>query len=256
MPTIDRAAIIGKGFCADVYAWGDGRVLKLFHGPNAIERARREFAVTSAVHSTGLPVPATHDLIEIEGRPGIVMERIEGLSLLKVTEARPWTIFNAVRLAARLHADIHRCVAPASLGSLHERIAARIDESDAPELDKQAAKDQLANLPDGNTLCHGDFHPGNVLITARGPVVVDWSSACRGHAMGDVACTSHLMRKASLPPWSPWYAHLLLRCLRSAMHRSYLRSYFRCHAGSRQQIEGWQMPLAVAAKSWQDRRND
>ena len=34
------------------------------------------------------------------------------------------------------------------------------------------------------------------------------------------------------------------------MHRSYLRRYFRLHAGTREQVEAWQVPLAVAAGSW------
>jgi hypothetical protein len=58
------------------------------------------------------------------------------------------------------------------------------------------------------------------------------------------------MRTAGLPPWSPRYAHLLLKCLRPLMRRSYLKRYLRQHGGSRQQIEAWQASLAVAARSW------
>ena len=250
MATLERAELVGKGFCADVYAWGEGRVLKLFHGPAAPERAEREFTATRAVHSAGLPAPAAFEVTEVEGRPGIVFERINGVSLFDHTQARPWKLFAVIRRTAELHADIHRHAAPAGLPSLHDRIAARIEESDAPEGDKRAARNRLASLPDGPTLCHGDFHPGNVLLSPRGPIVIDWSSASRGDPLGDVACTSRLMRTATLPPWAAWYAHLMLRCLRPAMHRSYLKWYFRRHAGSRQEIEDWQVPLAVAARSW------
>ena len=214
MPTLERAELVGKGFCADVYAWGEGRVLKLFHGTAGPERAEREFVATRAVHAAGLPAPAAHEVIEVEGRPGIVFERVGGVSLFEHTQARPWKLFAAIRQTAELHADIHRHAAPAGLPSLRDRIAARVEESDAPETDKQAARDRLASLPDGATLCHGDFHPGNVLLSPRGPVVIDWSAAGRGHPLGDVACTSRLLRTGTLPPWATWYAHLMLRCLR------------------------------------------
>jgi Ser/Thr protein kinase RdoA (MazF antagonist) len=249
VPKLERAALVGKGFCADVYAWGQGRVLKLFHGSIARERAHREFTATRAVHATGLPVPAAYELVEIGGQPGIVFERIEGASLLGRTQKRPWRIFAAVRQVAEFHAQIHRCTAPADLPALRDRIAARIDTSDSPAPDKRAARERLAALPDGTTLCHGDFHPGNILLSPRGPVVIDWSAASRGHPVGDVACTSRLMRTANLPPWTPWYAHVLLRGLRSAMHRSYLKWYFRQHPGSRREVEQWQLPLAVAGRS-------
>src|SRR5262249_43067358 len=151
---------------------------------------------------------------------------------------------------AELHARIHRCTAPSGLPSLRERIDARIEASDSPSVDKQAARDRLAALPDGTALCHGDFHPGNVLVTPRGPVVIDWGSASRGDPLGDVAWTSHLMRTAGLPPWSPGYMHLMLKCLRSVMHGSYLRRYLHLHAGTQRQIEAWQPALAVAARAW------
>jgi hypothetical protein len=121
-PRLETAVLVGKGFCSDVYAWGEGRVLKLFHGWVALDRAARKYAVTRAVHAAGVPAPAVYDLIEVQDRCGIVLERIDGVSLLEYTQVRPWSIFGAVRLMAELHAQIHRCPAPAGLPSLRERI--------------------------------------------------------------------------------------------------------------------------------------
>jgi aminoglycoside phosphotransferase (APT) family kinase protein len=136
-------------------------------------------------------VPAAYEFVEVEGRPGIVFERVEGPSLLEHAQARPWTLFEAVRLLAELHAQIHRCVAPVELPSQREWSAGDIDAvADLSATEKEAARRCLAELPDGTALCHGDFHPGNVLITPRGPVIIDWETATRGHPLGDVACTS------------------------------------------------------------------
>jgi aminoglycoside phosphotransferase (APT) family kinase protein len=249
--SLTRAELVGRGFCSDVYAWGDGRVLKLFHGGISPADAQREYTATRAVHTAGLPAPAVFEIVEVESRHGIVFERIEGASLYEYTLARPWTLFAAVRLLAELHARLHQCRAPAGLPTLKDRLAARIDATtDVPEAEKLHARRRLADLPDGTALCHGDFHPANVLMTARGPVVIDWSSASRGDPLGDVAYTARLIRTASLPPWAPAYAHLLLRCLRTAMHRSYLQRCLKLHHGTRRQIDAWELPLAVAARSW------
>src|SRR5262249_55712300 len=97
-PRLGTAALSGKGFCSDVYAWDEGRALKVFHGRVAPDPAARKFAVSRAVHAAGVPSPAVYDLIEVEGRCGIVLERIDGPSLLEHPKARPWSIFAVVRL--------------------------------------------------------------------------------------------------------------------------------------------------------------
>jgi hypothetical protein len=49
MPTtLEETELIDKGFCSDVYAWGERRVLKLFHGGVAGESADREYEATRA----------------------------------------------------------------------------------------------------------------------------------------------------------------------------------------------------------------
>ncbi len=88
-PAPGSHGLVGKGFCSDVYGWGEGRVLKLFHGGAARDRADREYAVTRTVHAAGLPVPAAYELVEVGGRWGIVFERVNGVSMLGSTRARP-----------------------------------------------------------------------------------------------------------------------------------------------------------------------
>jgi Ser/Thr protein kinase RdoA (MazF antagonist) len=59
---------------------------------------------------------------------------------------------------------------------------------------KQILLDRLNDMPDGDRLCHGDFHPMNVLGDASQPIVIDWPNACHGAPAGDV-CRSYLMLK-------------------------------------------------------------
>jgi len=65
--------LIGTGFCSDVYDWGEGRALNLFHGRVAPDWAARNFAVSRAVHAAVVPSSAVYDLIYWcrEGVPGV-----------------------------------------------------------------------------------------------------------------------------------------------------------------------------------------
>jgi aminoglycoside phosphotransferase (APT) family kinase protein len=154
--------IIGTGMTADVYAWGTGRVLKLYHRCVADSVVDREYANTRAVKAIGLPVPQAYEMIETGGRRGIVFDRVEGRTIFEHVKVRPWTLFSAARQLAELHAQLHGCVAPRELPQQHHRIDSRIGAAAAAsDEEKQIARRRLAELPVGESLCHGDFHPAD-----------------------------------------------------------------------------------------------
>jgi len=244
-------ALVGTGLTADVYTWEPGRVLKLFHSARPQAKVELEYRITRAVHAAGLPAPAVYELLEIDGRRGMVVEHIEGVSLFRQVQARPWKLPAAVRQMAELHAEIHKHPAPADLPSQRKWIAGGIEAAtNLTDHEKQRANDCLAAMPEGAALCHGDFHPENIICTARGPIILDWSRATRGHPLGDVAGTCRLIQTADLPAWVPLHMHLLLRATRAFIHRKYLSSYLQLHPASREEIDAWHVPLAAAAAGW------
>jgi hypothetical protein len=80
---ITTAALKGQGRTAEIYAWGTNQILKLFRSGWPLAAAEQEAQISRTVHELGLPVPATAGLIEVEGRHGIVFERIDGPSMLQ-----------------------------------------------------------------------------------------------------------------------------------------------------------------------------
>jgi aminoglycoside phosphotransferase (APT) family kinase protein len=243
------ATLLGRGFAADVYAWGAGRVLKLYYAGKSRAAVEREYRVTRAVRAAGLPAPEAYEVVEIDDRWGVVLERVEGPSLFDATLRRPWRMLAAVRRLAELHAAIHQCVAPAELPTQRERLAEAIEAADLPAAEKADARRRLAALPDGTAVCHGDFHPGNVLLSARGPVVIDWDLAGRGHPAADVARTIRLVRNATLPPGTPRPFHWLLAATRARIERVYLARYFRRRPGAPAEVEGWMLPVTAKPRA-------
>jgi aminoglycoside phosphotransferase (APT) family kinase protein len=67
----------------------------------------------------------------------------------------------------------------------------------------------LDALPEGDRLCHGDLHPGNMLGAPTTPVVIDSEDASHGDPRGDMVCTAVLMRVGQPPPGVPGLLRLL-----------------------------------------------
>jgi hypothetical protein len=65
---------IGAGGSAEVFAYGEGAVLKLFR-PEYGFAADREAQRTQAVHAAGIPAPRVLDVVVVGGRRGLVLER-------------------------------------------------------------------------------------------------------------------------------------------------------------------------------------
>jgi aminoglycoside phosphotransferase (APT) family kinase protein len=236
--------LIGEGRTAEIYAWGDAQALKLYRVGWPASWVEHEAQVSSAVAATGLPVPAVGGTLELDGRYGILFERISGPSLLRQFSARPWTLAQSLRVFTDLHLAMNR-QRISGLPSQREELARRIHEAPTvPEAIRAQALERLNHLPDGDQLCHGDYHPDNVLITRNGPIIIDWGNASRGHPLADVAQTELLLQVGE-PPSSPMH-RWLLSSARALVRRMYVRRYLRLYPASVRDLRVWRFPIAVA----------
>jgi tRNA A-37 threonylcarbamoyl transferase component Bud32 len=78
MKKIDELIPIGAGKQAEIFEWEKERVLRLFFKDTAEEIVRQEAFIMKTLNTMDVPVPEFFELIELEGRRGIVMERIRG----------------------------------------------------------------------------------------------------------------------------------------------------------------------------------
>jgi aminoglycoside phosphotransferase (APT) family kinase protein len=230
---------LGEGREAEIFGWGESQALRLLRDPGGAGRLDREAAAMRAARRAGVPVPAVDAVVEVDGRPGLVMERVVGTDLLTELARRPWRFRRRARELGTLQARLHATPAPPGLPTAREELRARIVV--APHLGEEArttALEQLDDLPDGDALCHGDFHPGNVVVGGQGPVIIDWVAATRGDPVGDLARTVLLLRVATRSDLSP-VNRALDAVGRSWFRRRWRRSYERNRRVDAAALERW-----------------
>lgn len=238
---------LAEGREAELFAWGEGAVLRLLRDPNATVSNERQRAALEAARAGGASVPAVREAGVYHGRPGLVLERIDGPDLLTLLGRRPWRLLWAGRACGVVHARLHDITAPAGVPTLHARYgqpAGGLDRIPPPIARRVRAL--LATLPEGDRLCHGDFHPGNVIISPRRPVVIDWANVARGHPEADVARTLLLLQLGELPPGTLLPVRLLARLARMLLRRIYLNEYRRHRPLNRRRLARWETVQAAA----------
>ena len=188
--------VIGIGNTATVYEWNERKILKLFHQGYPKEAVEREFRNVQALSSMDFSKPKAYEIVSYNGQLGIIYDRIEGELLLdrvmKTGDVQECAVY-----MASLHRKILRnniSNVPSYKNFLRENILSAENLNEKEEI-----LSLLDRLPDGNTLCHGDFHPGNIIISNGQAIVLDFMNICYGHFLYDVARTVFLVEYTPVP---------------------------------------------------------
>src|SRR5215203_7265395 len=98
---------IAEGRTAEIYAWDDGTVLKLYREWCPSHWVEHESKIAHAIVAAGIPTPAAGEIIEVNGRRGLIYERVIGVSMLQELNARPWIFLEHARTLAELQTQIN-----------------------------------------------------------------------------------------------------------------------------------------------------
>lgn len=235
------------GRTAEIYDWQEGTILKLYRDWCPSNWVDYEARIAAVVNQAGLPAPRAFDIVEVNGRRGLVYERVVGDSMLEAMSRRPYKLPAFGRMLADLHLEMHRLAVP-TLPAQHDLLERSINSAKSlPDDLRAAALQALALLPEGSRLCHGDFHPDNVLMTTKGPLIIDWMTASRGNPWADVARTHLLLSIGQTPRTLNLLMRLLILLGRRTFYRAYMRRYQSSATGGKRQLQAW-IPVMAAAR--------
>lgn len=251
-PKLSELVLIGQGRTAEIFEWGQGRALRLYRAGVSRYWVQRELRAFRLVNEAGIPSPvvypsdSTGGLVEIEGRLGFVMDRIDGPTMLQVLTRRPWKLWPFAQALAGFHLSMHQQAAqalPCQRDRFHRvigHLAGELGETIATKL-----HNRLDQLRDGDVVCHGDFHPDNVILSDRGPIIIDWGPASVGAPAADIAWTVYLFRHGGYPPGLSRWQRGVLAILRRLFLAVYRRTYSRGSAFCWREVALWGPVIAA-----------
>jgi tRNA A-37 threonylcarbamoyl transferase component Bud32 len=238
--TLELGPPIATGATADIHDWRNGQVLKLYRETVPRTVGPREARITRALHAAGVRVPVVGELVEVNGRLGLPMEKLSGPTLAsRLGNSESGT--RAGYVAAEVHVAMHACIAE-SLQTMRVQFRWAIERGPLSTEQKERVLRAMEALPDGDRICHGDFHAENILMTRGGPVVIDCAAAHRGNPRADVAQTCVVMTEL-LHRGLPERVGRAVECF----IESYVGRYFELSPEGRDEVVAWK-PIVAAVR--------
>ncbi|MDT3427400.1 hypothetical protein J2Z22_002963 [Paenibacillus forsythiae] len=240
---------IGQGRTAEIFEYSKGKIIKLYKKGFPAEAINQELEVSGLARSRGICTPEPFGHAYLDGREALIFQRISGASLLSLFIKKPWNIHKYSKWLAELHAEIHAHEA-AELKRKQKKVLCKYIQQ-APllnEREKEMIIRYTKELPDGNKLCHGDFHPDNVMVDG-GYWIVDWMTGMSGNPAGDAARSIILLGVGSMPDGTPAPVKLLVQFLRNRLKNAYIKEYLKITGHHYSAIDEWILPIAAARLS-------
>ncbi|MFB9239888.1 phosphotransferase [Plantactinospora siamensis] len=163
--------LLASGRDADVFALDERRVLRRYrHGGDV----RAEAEVMAYLAGRGLPVPTVY---AADGAD-LVLDRLTGPTMLRALLAGELTPDAAAGILVELQSALH-------------------------------AVPPMRSADPAEAILHLDLHPDNIILDARGPVLIDWRNAAEGPPEFDVAMSALILaevavdRAGTLVPGAP-----------------------------------------------------
>lgn len=194
--------LLGSGAGSDVYEYGSDKVCKLYIDKYGIDMVNWEYKKTIDAYKNGLPAPKVYEIIEHNGRFGLVMERIQGKTFNEVLFIHvkeclekgmsPHDIFYSqifigqIKDTAKILYKLHQKKCDLMDTAKNSLTWSCKNNNYLNQDEKTIILKIIENLPDGNVACHGDPNPNNLIYHNDKIFVIDWVNCVKGDPLYDI----------------------------------------------------------------------
>lgn len=223
---------IGAGNTAVIYA-RDGIVAKVYREGQPKKQVFQEAFTLAVVTEMGIPAPRVYGVETFQGRTALLMDQVRGDSLWDIAQKFPERAEECMDRVVELQVMMHKARTTEFRPIKQVILGTILSGPLLTQEEKERLVGMLTRLPDGFSICHGDFHHGNILVEDGKYRIIDWAEVAIGDPAADASRT---------------YMDLLLLDRQRADR--YLAKYCAASGKIREEILAWLPPIAGSMYSF------
>ena len=169
----------------------EDKIIKLFVSSHPKSNVLNEALNQARVEEfSNLNVPRLLEVTKVENSWALVSEYVEGKTISALMKEYPDKVDHYLDLFVKVQLVVLENEVP-MLNRIKEKFREKLENCDnIDENIKYELLQRLEGMKNHKKLCHGDFHPSNVIVQEDGTVyVIDWSHVTQGNASADAART-------------------------------------------------------------------
>jgi len=182
--------MIGSGQSAVIYA-RNGIAAKVYREGQPKKQVYQEAFTLAVVRDSGIPAPDIYCVETFHERTAVLMDHVRGDSLADLIQKDPEKTEEYMDKIVSLQKEMHGIYTTEFRPLKLVLFGTIVASPGLKEDEKKRLSAMLETLPDGLSICHGDFHGGNVLFDGKSYIIIDWAEVACGAPAAD-ACRSYM----------------------------------------------------------------
>lgn len=188
--SVDGCEKLGEGSNGIVYRYDPETVVKVYRNPDALDDIHRERDLARKALILGIPTAIPFDVVKVDDKYASVFELLNAKSFSKLIKADPANIDHYVELFVDLLKQIHST--QVNPGDMPEMKTVALGWADflknyLPQDQADKFYSLIEEVPDRQTMIHGDYHTNNVEMQNGEILLIDMDTLAVGHPVFELA---------------------------------------------------------------------
>ena len=189
--SVDGCELLGRGAKGEVYRYDDELVIKVFNENNTYHDVEQEIAQARKAFILGIPTAISFGIVSVGKKYGAMFEMVDSDTLSRCIARSPGQVDQFAGIMADVAGIIHGIEVSEEDGFPYVSERVKPYFSGGIGLEDTALAEKCIklfdDLPECNTLVHGDFHTGNVFLQKGDPMLIDMDRVSIGHPIAELS---------------------------------------------------------------------